>query len=100
MIEGYDRGMILHRRTFMKGILALGCAPAIVRVGNIMPVKAWDARMFLTDENDWTGRTDLEAHIAAHKRYLDAMDQWHRAMLGHAYEFTKREMGQISVVTS
>ena len=33
--------MILSRRSLITGLASLVCAPAIVRVGSIMPVKAW-----------------------------------------------------------
>lgn len=49
--------MNIERRGFLTGIIALCAAPAIVRVGSIMPVKVMPDD--LGSVEDWFGRYEL-----------------------------------------
>lgn len=49
----YKRVMELTRRTLIRGVMGLLAAPAVVRLSNLMPVKAW------ADEFVWVNSRGL-----------------------------------------
>ena len=60
--------MTLSRRSLITGLASLVCAPAIVRVGSIMPVKAWTFA-----PEDWVEINPILTRYRA--QYIRAMEE-------------------------